>query len=148
MTGRRVDLLLFFAALYASAFVLNFCWESMHGLLYRDHQELAASVYVPMMARMAGVDALSVVGVYLFTALLSGALVWKPGWQTFLVFFLVAIIPSWAVEYVAVTILAIWSYTSAMPVLLTVGLTPLLQIPLTGLLSVLIAYRTGYGSLH
>lgn len=135
--GRRT---IFFTSLYAAAFVLNFCWESLHGLLYDAHQAIPASAYVPMMVRMALVDALAVVGIYLFASLLSRRLVWVPSLRSFTLFSLSALVPAWGVEYIAVNILHAWSYSPGMPVVLSVGLSPLLQMPATGIAAVTVAW--------
>lgn len=125
--------------LYASAFVLNFCWESWQGVLYAAHQGLSASVYVPMMVNMSLLDALSVVGIYLFTALFLRSLVWAAGIRAVVIFVLSGVASSWLVEYLYVSILHAWSYTSAMPLFFGVGLAPLLQIAATGLVAVFTA---------
>jgi hypothetical protein len=139
MTGESKRRLAFYPLLYASALVLNFCWESWHGLLYDAHQELPASVYVPMMVQMALLDALSVTGLQLFTALFAKVLVWRPDRKLLAIFFLAGALPAWTVEYVSVHVLHLWSYTPDMPMLFRVGLSPLLQLPLTGIAGVLTA---------
>jgi hypothetical protein len=141
MAFNRKQLVFFFASFFAAAFVLNFCWESWHGLLYKDHKALAASRYVPMMVRMAFMDALSVIGIYLFTSLFSGRVVWYPGERTLVYFLLAGTVPAYLVEYYAVNVLFAWAYTPSMPLVFRVGLTPLVQLPLTGLLSLMIALR-------
>jgi hypothetical protein len=139
MTVDAKRLLAFYPVLYVSAFTLNFCWESWHGLLYEAHQELAASVYVPMMVRMALLDAISVIGMHLFTTLFARKLVWRPSGRSLVVFCLAGALPAWAVEFVSVNLLHLWSYTSAMPMLFRVGMSPLLQLPLTGVAGVVVA---------
>lgn len=129
----------FFLLLYASVFTLNFCWESWHGLLYEAHQTLPASTYVPMMVQMALLDALSVIGMYLFTALVDRSLMWLPGTRTMIVFCLAGALPAWVVEFVSVDILHAWAYTPFMPLLFRVGISPLLQLPVTGLAGIFIA---------
>jgi hypothetical protein len=146
MTGEARRRAIFFPVLFASAFVLNFCWESWHGLLYAAHQTIPAMSYVPMMVQMSLLDALSVVGMQLFTALFARALVWSPDLRSVTVFFLAGMIPAGGVEYVSVNILHAWSYTPEMPTLFRVGLSPLLQLPLTGLAGVFLSRPfSGYG---
>jgi hypothetical protein len=139
MTAETKRGLAFCPLLYVSAFTLNFCWESWHGLLYEAHQELTASVYVPMMARMALFDAISVIGMHLFTAMFARKFLWRPSGRNLIVFCLAGALPAWAVEYVSVNLLHLWSYTTAMPVLFRVGLSPLLQLPLTGVAGIVVA---------
>jgi len=131
--------LVFYPVLYASAFALDFCWESWHGLLYQAHQALPASVYVPMMVQMALLDALSIIGMHLVTALFARTLAWKLDGRLLGVFCLAGIIPAWTVEYVSVNQLHLWAYTADMPTLFRVGLSPLIQLPLTGLAALFVA---------
>ncbi|NTU67661.1 MAG: hypothetical protein HGB02_02140 [Chlorobiaceae bacterium] len=136
--GRRLHIL--YPVLLASAFLLNFCWESWHGLLYRAHQDIPASLYVPMMTQMALLDALAVAGMQLCTALFARDLRWGFSTRNVALFCVAGALPAWAVEYVAVVRLHLWAYTLDMPTLFGVGLAPLLQMPLTGLLSLLLAH--------
>jgi hypothetical protein len=131
--------IVYFLVFYLCAFLLNFFWESGQGLLYRAHQEFAARVYVPMMVQMSLLDALSITGLYLFTSLFARSLVWRLDGRNLVVFSLSGLIAAWSVEYVSVNLLHIWAYTASMPVLFMVGLSPLLQLFLTGLVSVFIA---------
>ena len=139
MTGEGRVLFVFYPVLYASAFTLDFCWESWHGLLYQAHQGLPALVYVPMMVQMALLDALAIVGMHLFTSLFARTIFWRPKGRLLAVFCIAGAVPAWAVEYVSVNQLHLWSYTAAMPMLFMVGLSPLLQLPLTGLAALLVA---------
>lgn len=139
MTGESKRRIAFYPLLYSSAFVLNFCWESWHGLLYHGHQELPASVYVPMMVQMALFDALSITGLQLFTALIARSLFWRVNRKSLAIFFLAGALPSWVVEYFAVYVLHLWSYTPDMPMLFRVGLSPVLQLPLTGIAAIVAA---------
>ena len=146
MSGALLRPVLFYALLYASAFALNFCWESWHGLLYDAHQQLPASVYVPMMVRMALLDAFSVIGLQLFTALFARALVWRPSLVSVMVFVLAGALAAWSVEYVSVVRLHLWTYLPGMPTLFGAGLSPVLQFPATGLAGVVVARAiAGYG---
>ncbi len=129
----------FFPLMYTAAFLFNFCWESWHGLFYQAHQGLPASSYVPMMVQMALLDAAAVVAMYLFTALLSRRIDWLPDARSIALFCLAGVLPASVVEYVAVVRLHAWAYLSTMPTLFGVGLSPLLQLPLTGLAGILTA---------
>jgi hypothetical protein len=139
MNGDSLHRIVFFTVLYLSAFLLNFFWESGQGLLYIAHQEFAARVYVPMMVQMSLLDALSITGLYLLTSLVARSLVWRIDVRNLALFSLSGAVAAWSVEYVSVNLLHIWAYTSAMPMLFMVGLSPLLQLSLTGLLSIFVA---------
>ena len=130
---------LFFITLALTAFLANFCWESLHGLLYKGHPGMAASDYVPMMLSMAAMDTLGIIGLYCFTALAARRWLWRLGYYNSLIFFLSGVCSAYAVEYVSIYILHLWQYGPSMPMLFGVGIFPLLQLSLTGLLSVFIA---------
>jgi hypothetical protein len=131
--------LLFFAALAVTAFLTNFCWESLHGLLYEGHQRMAASDYVPMMLFMALMDTLGIIALYGLTALVFRSWIWRPDFRCSLFFCVSALAAAYAVEYVALFRSHTWQYSPAMPLLFGVGLFPLIQLSITGLFSVVSA---------
>jgi hypothetical protein len=92
-----------------------------------------------MMIRMAFLDGIAIIGLYLFTALHAKAWIWVPVPGTAAIFVLSGILLAYAVEYLSINILHEWAYTPYMPVVLGVGVLPLLQLSLTGLLSILVA---------
>ncbi len=141
--GRRTYL--FYPVLIVSGYLLNFCWESVHGLLYRAHQELPASVYVPMMAQAALLDALWITGMQLCVALYARSRSWGFSVRSVLLFSAAGMLPAMAVEYVAVFRLHLWAYAGPMPTLFGIGVSPLLQMPITGFAAVAAA-RAAAGS--
>ena len=138
-TGKQTAI--FFAALAVTAFFVNFCWESLHGLLYKAHPEMAASDYVPMMLSMASMDVFAILGLFFFTSLLAHSWLWTLGLRNCLIFSLSGLITAYTVEYVSIFILHLWQYQPSMPILLGVGLFPLVQLSLTGLFSLYVARR-------
>jgi len=131
----------FFAALWTAAFFLNFFWESLHGLLYRDHPGTAASGYVPMMLEMAVYDAFAVSGLYLLVSLLCRTLLWKITFRNGTVFVVAALCAAFSTEYAALHILHAWRYLPSMPTVFGVGLLPLVQLAVTGVAAILAASR-------
>jgi hypothetical protein len=135
----------FAASLFLVAFMTNFFWESAHGLLYAGNREMPAAIYVPKIGQAALLDALSLLGLYLLTALISRRFIWRPAGTSLAVFTLSALCGAWVVEYVAVSVLHAWAYTPAMPQVFGAGVSPLLQLPLTGLAALFAARRlTGF----
>ncbi|MEI8031832.1 MAG: hypothetical protein WCH05_00580 [Chlorobiaceae bacterium] len=141
MEGRGKRAALFFAALVTAAFLVNFCWESLHGLLYDDHPLMAAERYVPMMLFMASMDAVGIAVLYVLTAIGARQLYWQPFLRNMAVFSLSALVAAFAVEHAALYWLHLWHYRTAMPELFGVGILPLIQMPLTGLFSVAVARK-------
>ena len=132
---------LFFAALAVTAFLTNFCWESVHGLLYLAHPEMRAAAYVPMMLSMAAMDMVAIELLYFFTALVARRWFWRSGLANNLIFFLAALAAASLVEYIALFSLHLWHYGPAMPLVFGVGIFPLFQFALTGLFSVFVARK-------
>ncbi|ACF46145.1 hypothetical protein Paes_1112 [Prosthecochloris aestuarii DSM 271] len=125
----------FFISLAGFLFLLNFLWESLHGLLYLDHQVMPAGSYVPMMLEMAGYDTLAVSAFYLFISRLNNTLLWPLTLINISIFSLIALLMAYGTEYSAVHILHQWDYRPSMPTVLGVGLFPLFQLTATGLLA-------------
>ncbi|MBM3162411.1 MAG: hypothetical protein FJZ79_03640 [Chlorobi bacterium] len=146
METKRKRQISFFSALWVTAFFLNFFWESLHGLLYRDHPAMAASGYVPMMVEMACYDAFGVSGLYLLVSLILRALLWENTVRHLALFTLLALVAATCFEYAAVHVLHAWSYLPSMPTLSGIGLLPLLQIAVTGLSAILAAGRISFSS--
>ena len=141
METTRHKTVIFFVTLAVTAFFTNFCWESLHGLLYKAHPGMPASAYVPMMLTMAAMDSLGITGLYFFTAFVAHRWFWELGLLNSLCFFLSGIVSAFAVEYVSIFVLHLWQYAPSMPVLFGIGLIPLFQLSLTGLLSVFVARK-------
>lgn len=132
---------IFFSALAVSAFLVNFCWESLHGLFYKAHPAMPASVYVPMMFSMAAWDTLGIMGLYFFTSLVSRTWYWIPGFRNSLYFSLSGFVAAFTVEYISLFIFHFWQYAPAMPTVFGIGLFPLLQLSFTGLFSIFVARK-------
>ena len=125
------------------SFLLNFFWESAHGFsLYTDHI-IASDKYVGMMVYMSFMDALTVLGVYLFCAVAGKDILWlrKNNPKLFIFFFALGIIVGALAEFWAVYVTHEWHYNSRMPVVFGIGLSPLLQLGVTGLLAVRLTAR-------
>ncbi|MEK7068068.1 MAG: hypothetical protein AAB956_03660 [Patescibacteria group bacterium] len=124
-------------ALFAfMAFVSNFIWESWHAsYLYASHTFNLS--FWPLMAYAASVDTLLLLGIFF-----SGVLIWRNFWwfrrdalsgRLYVIF--AGIIVAAIIEYKAVYIFHQWIYSPMMPTIFGLGLSPLLQLALTGLLS-------------
>jgi len=137
----------FFGTLDATAFLVNFCWESLHGLLYHAHPEMPAAVYVPMMLSMAAMDTFCIMGLYCITALVFRTWFWIPSMNNSSLFFVLGLIAAYAVEYLSIFIFHLWQYQSSMPVVFGVGLFPLIQLSFTGLFSVFVARKVAADGL-
>lgn len=122
---------------FAFAFLLNFLWESIHAVLfYTGHQTMESSFFVRMISYVSFVDALLILGIFI-----SGSILWREfEWikkydsrkisYTAIVGFLIAsIIEAKALFFKQ------WSYNELMPTIFGMGISPLIQLSITGILA-------------
>ncbi|MEI6847655.1 MAG: hypothetical protein WCK32_06415 [Chlorobiaceae bacterium] len=133
--------MLFFAVLSIMSFLINFCWESVQGLLYVEHPAMAAIDYVPMMLFMAAMDTFGIIILYAFTAIVTCKWFWETTTRNSSIFFLIGFFTAYAVEYISVFPLHLWHYLAGMPLVFGIGLFPLFQLSLTGIFSVYMANK-------
>jgi len=119
------------------AYVSNFIWESLHApYLYASHTFNLS--FWPLMAYAAGMDALLLLSIFF-----AGTLIWKNFWwfrrdgvMFCLYIVITGIIVAAIIEYKAVYTFHQWTYSNLMPTVFGLGVSPLAQLALTGLLSV------------
>ncbi len=130
--------LLFCGKLFFLSYIFNFLWESIHAyLFYAGHQVYTAGFYFRMVAYAATMDALLIILLYFIVALLLRNIFWDKK-EGYLLFFLFGLVVAAVIEYHAVFLAGKWSYNAYMPTIFGIGLSPLIQLSLTGLLSLLI----------
>jgi len=126
-----------FAGILGCAFLTNFLWESLHGYsLYTDHI-IDSDKYVRMMVYMSFMDAVTILAMYLVCAFFMKDVLWlkELNHKRVVMFFLFGIFVAIAAEYWAVYISHEWHYNQYMPVILGIGISPLLQLSVTGLVA-------------
>ena len=131
---------------FVFSYLLNFVWESIHSVwLYGGHN-FSADQYVRMVCYVSAVDALLVLGIFFFIALAWRNAFWIKRMNSMhvLVVLLTGILVSGIVEYRAVYVLKEWRYGPNMPIILGIGLSPLVQISMTGLLALWLTGRLLY----
>ncbi len=128
------------------SYLFNFVWESVHSVWLYGNHDFGAARYVRMVAYASGMDVLLVLGIFCFISL-----VWRdPFWirrmnalQAVAVV-LAGMFVSGIIEYRAVYVLREWSYSPDMPLILGIGLSPLIQVGMTGLLAFRLTARLLY----
>ena len=131
---------------FVFSYLLNFVWESIHSVwLYGGHN-FSADQYVRMVCYVSAVDALLVLGIFFFISLAWRNAFWIKRMNSMhvLVVLLTGILVSGIVEYRAVYVLKEWRYGPNMPIILGIGLSPLVQISMTGLLALWVTGRLLY----
>lgn len=122
------------------AFLFNFVWETLHAVyLYKDHNFLALP-YVRMVMYASTVDASLILLIFFSGYFLFEKKHWLQNYKlkqsifTIIFALLIAII----IEVKAVYVFKQWSYNALMPVIMGIGLSPLVQLAVTGWLSMLL----------
>ena len=133
-----------FIKLVVVLLVVSFCthyvWEMLHISLYTGYQNLGSGASLTLYATIG--DVLYTLGAVLLVALFKHRLVWIPKAEKsdFVGLTLLGFLLALLVEYKALA-LHRWGYTAMMPLLLGVGLSPLLQMVVLLPLSIYITKR-------
>lgn len=139
--------IIFVIKYFVIVYILNFFWEAWHayylywGYAGKSFKDYSVSEYLALISKVSLVDA----GL-LFAILLVGFLIWKDiFWmermfkrflRTETIYFFVATVgvAIW-IEIKGVYLFKEWSYLASMPLVFGIGLSPLIQLFATGLLS-------------
>ncbi len=144
--------ILLMGSMFAFAFLLNFFWEAFHSVYLYEHHNFKALRYFRMLVYVALIDALFLMLDYLGVGLLLKDLHWVRirRFAPYLLFAAIGLITAYGIEMRAVYFLHRWRYSPAMPLLLGVGVSPLVQLSITGLISAALThalfYRSGFFS--
>ena len=128
-------------ALFAfMAFASNFIWESWHAsYLYASHTFNLS--FWPLMVYAASIDTILLLGIFFGGTVIRKNFWWfnKDSLSASLYVIITGITIAAVIEYKAVYIFNQWQYSNMMPTVFGFGVSPLVQLALTGLLSVSIA---------
>lgn len=124
-------------------FLTNFFWESWHGVhLYAQPSWYTDSItnYIYMNTFASLQDATYLLAIFVITALIFQNRVWwkQLTWSKLAVYSGLAVGGALIAEVFATEIVHWWQYEELMPSVLGAGLSPLLQIMLTGLLTIFV----------
>ncbi len=120
------------------SFVINYIWENLHFSLYSSNTLGFQSVY-SLMLYASFIDTLVIVLAYLLFAVIFKEFYWSKKKRIFL-FAVLAIFISLIIEIRAL-ILGRWIYTELMPTLFGIGLSPLVQLAISGSIAIIIAEK-------
>jgi hypothetical protein len=146
----KKDILGLFSTLcciFIFSFLFNFLWEALHAVyLYRSH-DVASSVYVPMLLYVSLMDGLIISGVYLGIGLIWWNLLWVKNVTIvrILSFAFGGMGVAAIIEHLAIFHDQRWDYKEEMPTVLGIGVSPLVQLSITGLLAVWLTRELLYG---
>ncbi len=119
-------------ALLLAGTAINVAWEFGQAGLYDGR--VVFLIYMEAAVK----DGLIIAAAALFAVLIAG--LWR---RAFWPVFLLALLATAAFIELRALAQGRWSYAESMPTVFTMGLSPLVQLALTGMVAVLIAWRVG-----
>ena len=119
-----------------TALILNIIWEFSHYSLYVDLSGISKPVHL-IIASFA--DMLIIMGIFVFLSLKNGNANWieNPNKSDYFAVVFLGIIVAVLIEKINLN-LGRWRYTEAMPTVFGLGVSPLIQLALTGLISIIL----------
>jgi len=135
---------------FVLAFLLNFVWESIHAVLfYAEHASYVASFFTRMVLYASSIDALLILGVFCVGCLFFKGDCWLEHYRgKELLFTILLGLGIATIIEVKALFFEQWSYTTLMPTIFGIGLSPLVQLAVTGALSMFITSKLFYARRH
>ena len=121
------------------ALILNIIWEFSHHSLYID---LSGIPKYPHLIIASFTDMLIILGIFAIVSLKNKNLNWikNPSKFDYLMVVFLGLIIAIFIEMINLN-LGRWEYTMAMPTLFGIGISPLIQLALTGIISLIIVKK-------
>ena len=118
------------------AFILNLIWELLHYFLYID---LSGIPKYPHILLASFTDMILISVIFFLVSVIDKSFKWigKPDWLNIVIIFVLSIVASASIEVWALKT-GRWAYTSLMPVVFGLGVSPLVQLFATGILALFI----------
>jgi len=133
--------------IFVFSFLLNFLWEALHAVYLYQRHDLDASNYVPMLLYVSSVDSLIIMGLYIGVAAMWMNFFWIKFFRRtqLFVFAGIGVLIAAIIETVSVFYYHRWVYKKIMPTVFGIGISPLVQLSITGLLAVWLTRELLYG---
>jgi hypothetical protein len=125
--------------IFIIAFLLNIVWEFVHCRLYKTIHEMNFGLIVRLLTKMSLKDGLWVTLFYFITVVVFGNINILENYTQLGLFIIISLIFSFFDEKISVK-MGRWEYAKSMPTILGVGVTPLLEIAVTGILAFAIVF--------
>ena len=134
------------SALFVISYVINLAWEFFHSFLYNIPYHMGGFDYLMMLMKATFGDAVIILAIYLIISASSKDFLWIKNPNKKQMFFIIAagFLVAVLIEVRALYFTGKWSYNEYMPAIFTIGLTPLIQLSLTALISIWVARRLIY----
>jgi hypothetical protein len=131
-----------FLQIFIIAFLINLPWEVSHSLLYDwsiPPLQNTVQYYVPRILQATLGDGFYIALIFLIVTLINKKLFWvsKPSRKHYIQISILGILVAIFVEIKA-EFFNYWTYNSLMPTIFGIGITPLIQLAITGSLTLYI----------
>lgn len=132
---------------FVFSFFLNFLWEALHAVYLYQRHDFDASNYVPMLLYVSSVDSLIIMGLYIGVSITRMSFFWLKIFtkREMFVFAGIGILVAAGIEILSVFYYQRWAYKELMPTVFGIGISPLIQLSITGLISVWLTRKVLYG---
>ena len=125
--------------IFLIAFLINLLWEVIHSQLYETCLKSPLKKFIPLIIGASLKDGLFISLFYLTSAIIFGQINILADRSQLLAFIFLALSFSFIDEKISLK-LGRWQYAKAMPKVFGVGLTPLLELAVTGVLTFLYVF--------
>jgi hypothetical protein len=125
--------------IFIIAFLLNFLWEVWHSQLYKTIHEMSFGPIVRLLTKMSLKDGLWIVLFYSVTVLIFGNINIFENYAQLGLFIIISLIFSFFDEKISIK-MGRWEYAKNMPTIAGVGVTPFLEIAVTGVAALAIVF--------
>ena len=143
----RKEILYIIISVFIFAYLLNFLWESYHSIyLYTCCKEMNSVSHIKLITYVSFIDSLIILGIYLAISVFWRDYSWiyKIKKEQIYTFIILGLIVALIIEYKAVYLFHQWSYSDLMPTIFGIGLSPLIQLSITGIIDILLTRRLLY----
>lgn len=118
--------------IFLIGFFINLLYELLHSLLFKTCIEAPLKKYIYLMIKAAVFDGSAIAIIYIIANGISS------GFYQMIIFVIISVLFAYSWEIYSIKA-GKWEYSDSMPVLLGAGVTPIVQLALTGLISIYIA---------
>lgn len=125
--------------LFIIAFFINLLYEILHSVLYKTCQEASLKKYIYLILKGAIFDGFSITLIYFITFIIFKNQNPFNNIAQIIAFILIALILAYIWDFHAIKNKR-WEYSEKMPLILGVGITPIVQLALTGFLSIYLIF--------
>ncbi|MBM3206319.1 MAG: hypothetical protein FJZ43_01730 [Candidatus Staskawiczbacteria bacterium] len=132
-------MILIIIKLFLLAFAINLIYELLHSVLYKTCIEMTVKKYVPLIFKASIVDAVWITIFYVITFFIFKNENPLKNYYQLGLFFSISIVWAYFWEIYS-TKHKRWEYSNQMPIFLKAGVTPLIQLYITGIIAFFIIF--------